>query len=158
MKIDLLKYESYLEMIKNSVGSRMFRNLYLEINGKKIDAAKNGRYSCAFFVSNVLLIWGLISEGHASVLSTIKDMEKNGWKKIPKNKIKPGDVIVWDKEKSSDNSYYYSQEHYHNGFYIGEKKAISNSSNGRGVPIVHGWDYNKKKKIIAVYRYSKFEK
>ncbi|MDP2934257.1 MAG: peptidoglycan amidohydrolase family protein [bacterium] len=156
MKIDLLKYESYLKMIKNSAGSKMFRNLYLEINGKKIDATQNGKYSCAFFVSNVLLIWGLISEGHASVLSTIKDMEGNGWKKIPKSKIRPGDVIVWDKEKSSDNSYFYSKEHYHNGFYIGAKKAISNSSNGKGVPIIHNWNYNNKRKIIAVYRYPKF--
>lgn len=151
-----MKYESYLKMIKNSAGSKMFRNLYLEINGKKIDAAQNGKYSCAFFVSNVLLIWGLISEGHASVSSTMKDMEKSGWKKISKSKIKSGDVIVWDKERSSDDSYYYLKEHYHNGFYIGAKKAISNSSNGKGVPIIHHWTYDNKREIIAVYRYSKF--
>jgi len=157
MKIDLLKYESYIKMIKNSVGSKMFRNLYLEINGKKIDATQNGKYSCAFFVSNVLLIWGLISEGHASVLSTIRDMEKSGWKKIAPDRAKAGDVIVWDKEKSSDKSYYYSREHYHNGFYIGGQKAISNSSNGKGVPIIHHWTYNNRRNIVAIYRYSKFK-
>jgi len=152
----ILKYESYLKMIKNSVGIKMFRNLYLKIDGKKIDAAKNGKYSCAFFVSNILKIWGLISEGHANVPATTKDMEKNGWKKIPKQKAKPGDIIIWDKEKSSDKSYYYSPTHYHNGFYIGHKKAISNSSNGKGVPVIHSWNYGGKRKIIAVYTWPKF--
>lgn len=134
----------------------MFRNLYLEIDGKKIDVAKNGKYSCAFFVSNILKIWGLISEGHANVPSTTKDMEKNGWEKIPKQKVKPGDIIIWDKEKSSDKSHYYSSVHYHNGFYISNKKAISNDWK-KGVVQFHHWTYNDKRKIIAVYTYPKFK-
>ncbi len=156
MKIELLIYDSYLKMIKNSVGTKMFRNLYLEINGKKIDSTKNGYFSCAFFVSNILKMWGLISEGHANVPSTIKDMLKNGWKKIPKNKAKPGDVIVWEKVKGSDNSYYYPSEHYHNGFYIGSKKAISND-NKKGMPVSHNWDYNGKRKIVAIYTHPKLK-
>lgn len=138
----LLIYDSYLKMIKNAVGTKMFRNLYLETNNKKFDAAQDGNLSCSFFVSNVLLIWGLISKGHANVPSTTKDMIKNGWKKILKNKTKPGDVIVWEKKKG----------HFHNGFYIGNKKAISTDSE-KAMPVIHKWDYRK---IIAVYRYSKF--
>lgn len=133
-------------MIKNSAGTKMFRNLYLEAGGKRIDAAKNGEYSCAFFVSNVLKIWGLISEGHATVESTIEDMKKNGWKKISLNKIKPGNVIVWEEN---------GRGHFHNGFYIGNKKAISNDSK-RGVPVVHHWTYNGKRKVVAVYTWSNF--
>ena len=147
MKIKLLVFDSYLKMIKNSVGTKMFRNLYLEINGKKIDAIRDGNFSCAFFVSNILLIWGLISEGHANVPSITKDMIKNGWKKISKEDIKPGDVIIWEKRLGTDG-----KMHYHNGFYIGNKKAISTDDKKR-TPIIHKWDY---KKIIAVYRYSKF--
>jgi len=134
-------------MIKNSVGTNMFRNLYLEINNKKTDVAQDGNFSCAFFVSNILLIWGLIFEGHATVEATTKDMEKNGWEKIPKEKVKSGDVIIWEEN---------SKNHFHNGFYIGNKKAISNDSK-KGVPIIHSWDYGGKRKIIAVYTWPKFE-
>lgn len=141
MSIELLKYESYLKMIRNSVGTKMFKSLYLSINGKKIDATHGGILSCAYFVSNILLIWGLIREGHANVENTTKDMLKNGWEKIPKNKTKLGDVIVWEKKKG----------HYHCGFYIGNKEAISNSE-FKKVPSVHSWDYNGKRKIITVYK------
>ena len=150
MKIKLLKYESYLQMIKNSVGTKMFRNLYLEKDGRKIDATKNGELSCAYFVSNVLSIWGMIEEGHATIKRTIEDMEKSEWEKISKKKIKPGDVIVWE-EKVFNNH----EKHCHMGFYIGNKRAISYSHRAK-VPTAHVWDYNDKRKIIAVYRWSNF--
>lgn len=151
MVIKILVYDSYIKMIKNSVGTNMFRNLYLEIDGKKNDAAQDGNFSCAFFVSNVLLIWGLISEGHATVEATTRDMEKSGWKKVPKEEAKPGDIIVWDKRKGTDELW-----HYHNGFYIGDKKAISTNDKAKA-PNVHSWDYDGKKKIISVYTYPKFK-
>ena len=75
-------------------------------------------------------------------------MLENGWKEIDKEKIKPGDVIVWEKQKGSNGLM-----HYHDGFYIGDKKAISNDSDN-GVPDLHSWDNNGKRKIIAVYTYS----
>lgn len=151
----LLIHDSYLRMIKNAVGTKMFRNLYLEMGDKKIDVAQDGNFSCAFFVSNILLIWGLISEGHANVPSTTKDMLKNGWREIPQDKAKPGDVIVWEKRKGSDGLM-----HYHNGFYIGNRKAISHDDIKK-TPVVHNWDtyinnQRKKKKIIAIYTHPKF--
>lgn len=151
MKIELLKYESYLKMIKNAVGTKMFKNLYLKKDGKEIDATKNGNLSCAFFVSNVLLIWGLIKKGHANVPSTIEDMLDNGWEKISKDKIKSGDVIVWEKQITPNG-----RPHLHNGFYVGNKKAISNNYKKK-TPIIHSWNYNGKRKIIAVYHYPKFK-
>jgi len=151
MKVELLKYKSYLKMIKNSVGTKMFRNLYLEKDGKEIDATKNGNLSCAFFVSNVLLMWGMISEGHAIVERTTEDMKKNGWQEIAKSKIKPGDVIVWEKQITPNGKL-----HLHNGFYIGDKKAISNYYKMK-TPVIHSWDCNGKRKIIAVYHYPKFK-
>jgi hypothetical protein len=138
-------------MIKNSVGTKMFRNLYLDVDNKKIDVTKNSKLSCAFFVSNILKIWDLISQGHANVSSTIKDMLKNGWKKIPKEKAKAGDVIVWEKKLGTDGLM-----HYHNGFYIGNKKAIS-TSNKTKTPVIHSWNYNGKKKIIATYTHPKLK-
>ena len=73
-------------------------------------------------------------------------MLKNGWRKIPKEEIKPGDVIVWDKEKKSDD-----KMHFHNGFYIGNKKAISTIDKA---PTIHKWDYRK---IIAIYTHPKLK-
>ena len=146
----ILIYESYLRMIKNAVGTRMFRNLYLEKNGRKFDATEDGELSCAFFVSNLLLIWGLISEGHATIKGAIKDMKKNGWKEISLKEVKVGDVVVWQ-EKKSDKGRIRS----HMGFYIGNKKTISHSDGIKAISF-HHWTYNNKRKIIAVYRYPKF--
>ena len=143
----ILVYDSYLQMIRNSVGTKMFRNLYLKIRGKKIDATENGDLSCAYFVSNILLIWGLISEGHATIKGTKEDMKKNGWKEISKQKIKPGDIVVWE-EKMSNKGRIRS----HIGFYIGNKKTISHFDGIKAITC-HHWTYNDKRKIIAVYRY-----
>jgi len=148
----ILLYDSYLKMIRNSVGTKMFRNLYLESQGKKIDATEDGELSCAFFVSNILLIWGLISRGHATIKSTRKDMEKNGWKKIPVKKIKPGDIVIWEEKKSSKNRHYS-----HIGFYIGKKETISHSDGVKAISL-HHWTYNNQRRIVAVYRYAKFKK
>lgn len=128
----------------------MFRNLYLEKNGRKFDATEDGELSCAFFVSNLLLIWGLISEGHATIKGAIKDMKKNGWKEISLKEVKVGDVVVWQ-EKKSDKGRIRS----HMGFYIGNKKTISHSDGIKAISF-HHWTYNNKRKIIAVYRYPKF--
>ena len=138
-------------MIKNSKGTKMFRNFYLKKGSRKIDISKNGQLSCAFFVSNILLIWGLISRGHATVESTTKDIIKNGWRKTSLDRPKPGDVIVWE-EKTFPNDI----PHFHNGFYIGNKKAISNDTK-KGVPNLHHWTYNNKRKIIAVYSHPKLK-
>jgi hypothetical protein len=151
MASKIVVYDSYLKMIRNSVGTKMFRNLYLVNNGKKFDATKNGDLSCAFFVSNILLIWDLISEGHAIVETTTGDMEKSGWEKIPKEKIRPGDVIIWEKKLFING-----KRHFHNGFYIGNKKAISNDSKKK-MPIIHSWNYNGKRRIVSVYAHPRLK-
>lgn len=129
--------DSYLAMIKNSVGARMFKNFYC-FKKKKIDVLKNGRLSCAFYVSSILKLFNLISRPHPTVKSTIKDMQANGWEKIKTPKV--GAVLRWEKQKG----------HEHLGFYIGNQKAVSNSSQ-KGVPVIHHWTYNGKRKIIAIY-------
>jgi len=146
----ILVYDSYLKMIKNSVGTKMFRNLYLKKDGGKIDVTEDGELSCAFFVSNILLIWGLISEGHATIKGTRYDMEKNGWKKVSEKEIKPGDVVVWEDKKSTKGRICS-----HIGFYIGKEETISHSDGVKAIS-AHHWTYNNQRKIIAAYRYSGF--
>ena len=50
----LLLKDSYLKTLENSVGNKLFRNLYFDINGKRTDILKNGVLSCAAFVSWIL--------------------------------------------------------------------------------------------------------
>lgn len=143
-KSKLLIFDSYLATIKNSVGTKMFRNLFLNVNGKKTDVLKNGDLSCAYFVSSILYLFGLIKEKHATVDGSIKGMKRFGWKIIKKPKI--GCVILWDLKDG----------HRHLGFYLGGKSAISHRPEKR-VPVKHHWTYgvdkngNPKRKILAFH-------
>lgn len=132
-KITLLIKDSYLAVIKNSPGSDIFKNFYIKINGKKKDALENGRYSCAFYVSNILVIFGLIEKGHCTVSSTLKDMENSGWYKINPPKI--GCVILWKLFDMGDGDL-----HKHLGFYLDKGLAISTDSK-TGQPTQHKLNY-----------------
>lgn len=128
--------ETYLQMIKNSRQSRMFRNLFVvDEKDKKKDILKNGRSSCAFFVSSVLKIFSLISNFHATVKITVKDMMESGWRRT--KKLEPGNVLLWEEKEG----------HKHLGFYIGDKKAVSSAffHFKKRVPIAHHFTYGKTK-------------
>ncbi len=137
-KFKILNYQNYLETIKASRGCKMFRRFYVLEDGKKRDILKNGKLSCARYVSSILKLFDLISETHATVSGTTKDMLKNGWK--PTGKLVPGNVLIWEEKTTSSN-----EKHLHNGFYIGDEKAISNSSK-EDIPVAHHFTYGKNKK------------
>lgn len=120
----------------------MFRNFWVFDDGKEKDAMRNGELSCAFYVSSVLTLSGLIEKIHGTVASTTEDMEKSGWHKIKKPRI--GSVLIWEKQTFGD------KDHAHIGFYIGRNRAISNSAD-RGFPIRHDWQFNGSRKIEAIY-------
>jgi hypothetical protein len=147
MAVKLLFFDSYIDTIKNSVGSKIFQTLWAELDGKKKDITNKGNLSCAVFVSAILLWFGLIKEKHATVDSTIKDMKEFKWKRIKKPRI--GSILVWEDLEFDDGP------HSHLGFYIGENQAISNSLKLK-TPAKHHWTYgtkNKqpKRKVIAIY-------
>lgn len=150
-KFEVLKYKNYLRMLENSCGSKMFRSVFVLDGGKERDILKNGELSCAYFVSCLLKIFDLISTSHATVNGMVKDMEKNGWKET--EKMKPGDVLVWEKKKFEDG-----ESHSHIGFYLGDNKAISNSAK-KGVPVIHHYTFGEakdgspKRKIIKIITY-----
>jgi len=127
-QISLPLKKNYLKLIENSVGSKMFRDCF----DKNKNLTESGRLSCAFFVSSVLYLCGLIPKVHLSVKGVLKDMKKAGWFEI--KHLKKGSVILWEKREG----------HYHLGFYIGNKKAISNSSKKK-TPIVHHFIYQGRK-------------
>ncbi len=149
----LLLKDSYLKTIENSVGSKLFRNTYLEIDNKKTDILNNGQFSCAVFVSWILRIFYLINEGHATVDGTIKDLEKSGWYKIKKLKI--GAILAWEE------IYLNGTLNKHIGFYIGGDKAISNSRTKK-TPIKHHWTFGVKngkpvRKVVEIWWHKKLD-
>ena len=126
----------------------MFRRLYVLENNKKKDILKNGEFSCAYYVSSILKIFDLISQPHATVKSTIEDMRKSGWQ--PTKKLKPGNVLVWQKKKFPDGTI-----HQHLGFYLSQDKAISHQHEKK-MPIIHHFTYGQtkigqpKRKLIQI--------
>ncbi len=156
-KVIPIIFDTYIAVIKNSVGSKIFRNSYAKINGKKKDILKNGKVSCAFFVSSILALFPLFKlikyPPHATVDGTIKDLKESGWQKIAKPKI--GSIIVWEKIDFGNKDF-----HKHIGFYIGNNKAISTNSFKKGQPAVHHWTYGIKsnkpgRKIEAIFWHKK---
>ena len=151
-KTQALNYRTYLAIIKNSVGSRMFRNSYMRIGGKTIDILENGNLSCAFYVSSLLLLLKqlkLIKSPHGTVKGIIADMKATGWKET--KRLKPGAIILWEEKKFGDQ--YARRGHKHLGFYIGKNKAISNSSK-LGMPVEHNLTFGRS----GTKKYRKIEK
>ncbi len=144
----LLK-DTYLAMIRNSVGSNLFRTLYAEVDGKKEDILRDGDVSCAYFVSSILYHFKLLKEVHATVSGTTRDMEASGW--TTTDKPVPGAVVLWEKIKQRDE-----EMHEHNGFVLNEKTAVSSRFEYR-IPIEHPLHYaaqaegNPVRKVAAIY-------
>jgi hypothetical protein len=149
--IKKMKLKNLLICINNSVGTQMFKNYFVEKNEEEPkDVMQNGDLSCAYYVSTILLMFGLIDRCHWRVDGTIKAMENHGWIQI--KKIRPGCVIIWDPIKQN------GEAHFHIGFYIGEEIAVSNRSS-MSMPGAHPLHYSgldkenhkQKAKIHALY-------
>jgi hypothetical protein len=146
LNMQRLWFESYLAMIKNSVGTEMFKNFYIEEDGNKRDVFSNGEYSCSYFVGSVLCLFTQQDKPHATVVSTIRDLEQHGWEKVGINEIGEGDIIVWEPIEFNDEP---GVLHPHIGFYIGNNQAISNDYK-KGSPQIHAL-VSSDRKIEAIY-------
>lgn len=114
---------------------------------KKINILKNGELSCAYFVSSILSMLNLIDRIHCTVDGVVENLEKYNWKKI--RKLKKGCILVWEEEKFG------KEIHKHIGFYLGNNKAISNSSKKK-FPTKHHFTFGTiggkpKRNIVAMY-------
>lgn len=149
-KPKILQYENYLAMINNSIGSEQYQTLWgMWENGNKEDLTKGGELSCAVFVTSILKLFDLVDKQKATVKGAVELMKETGWKLVEKQEIKEGDVIVWKRKTKND------AQHAHIGFYVGNKKAISNSSKLKKV-VRHSWDYGGKREIVEVWRWDKW--
>ena len=137
MPITPLLRESYLVMIRKSVGSRLFQSFIARDEKRSRDILENGRLSCAAFVSWILHHFGLIAEPHATVNGTVEDLAASGWKHI--SRPRPGAVLLWSGIRYPDG-----EMHRHIGFFLGGKTAVSNSTATRR-PVRHHWTFGAKK-------------
>ncbi len=149
-----MKKENFLLSIRNATGSQLFRS-YLDKEGN--DVLKDGDLSCAYFISSILLLHGLIDRAHFTVPGTLYAMQKSGWYKI--NNLKKGCVVVWGSVHQN------GADHKHLGVYVGESQAISNRSS-LGMPGEHPLHYSgldkdgskKKAPVLELYWHSAFDK
>lgn len=141
-KIERLVFETYLAVIKNSIGCNMFRNFFAKIDGQKVDIMRGGELSCAFFASSILTLAKYIKEIHGTVDSTVKDLTDSGWQEIKEPRL--GCVLVWEKANFGG-----TDARRHIGFYVGDDKAISNDYRSRS-PAEHHWTYDGQRKIELI--------
>lgn len=148
--IRILQKETYLSMIHNAVGTKMFRDLWaVDLVAGVMDLTENGSKSCAVFVSSVLYLFDLISSKRATVKNLVQDLEASGWKEMDMFP-NPGDVVVWEPRKQNGH------KSMHIGFYLGDAKAVSNdwkSGTAREHHMTYGFKKNGQpiRKIAAVY-------
>jgi len=149
-KPERLYFETYLQVVRNSVGSNIFRNFYVRTNSRgEFDALDDGYNSCAFYVSAVLVIFRKLDGMHGTVASTKKDLLDSGWQEITDlNDLQPGDVLVWEPMQFDDGL----KEHI--GFYMGDGKAVSTSWTTK-TPVEHDKNFGAaNRKITQVFRMS----
>jgi len=140
-----LYFKSYIQAIRNSVGSNLFRNFYVHTSDKgEFDALSDGDNSCAFYVSSILTIFKKINGVHGTIVRTVEDLRASGWQEVQDPKA--GDVLVWEKEKFDDGW------HEHIGFYIGEGRAISTSIKEK-TPIEHDMNFGEtNRRVEQIFR------
>jgi hypothetical protein len=145
VKFDYLLEESYLAFIKNSVGSKAYQSFFVKKNGRAHDVLGKGDLSCAFFVSAILYMFGLINKPSFTVAKTAEKFLAKGAKRVPLSRIKPGDVLIWIPRVEKTG------RHNHIGFYVGNKEAVSNSDKKRSI-VKHNYEFNGKRKIEMALR------
>jgi len=107
-----LTAKNYISFIISLPGAAMWQHLYvINEQGDEIDVTGNGDKSCAYMVSSVLCIFQVIDKPHATIKTTLEEMEKAGWKKV--DKPTKGAVVHWKD---------------HIGFYLSDDFVISSSS------------------------------
>lgn len=138
----LVPKATYLSVIRNSVGTNMFRHNYAEVDGEEKDLLRDGELSCAFFVSFVLRAFGLSKELHLRTAGTIQDLEASGWRKT--ETPHEGDVVIWEEKQQKSGVYL------HSGFYIDEQTAISHWD-AHCTPVAHSLTFDGTRQVIAYY-------
>lgn len=131
----------------------MFSSLYVQYqdSGKVADILNDGEYSCAAFVSSVLVLMKMLEKTSATVKSIKTNLERSDWQKV--SEIQPGDVIFWENVLFENG-----EENEHAGFAVSDQEATSTSDKKHMVVRHHitfgvGPDGNPVRNIVGVFRY-----
>jgi len=142
-------FYAYIEALFSSVGSKEYRNLYLDIgDGRGMrDILEDGNLSCAYFPSSILLPFKLINKKHATVSGMLNDMlfdmwRKGSWERIKEPRV--GSVLVWEKMTHASGN-----THAHIGFYAAHHTALSHRSEWR-TPILHHWTFGVDERVRPI--------
>lgn len=131
-----------MAMIRNSVGTKMFRYNYALVDGIEQNLVRDGELSCAFFVSFMLRGFGLIKELHLRTAGTVRDLEASGWRKT--DMPHEGDVVIWEEKQQKSGVYL------HSGFYVNEQTAISHWDQ-HCTPVEHSLTFDGTRKVTGYY-------
>jgi len=144
-------FDTYLSMVKNSVGSKTWQTVWADIDGVKTDVTEGGIKSCAYFVSGILKNFDFVKKTHATVNSTIKDLKESGWEMI--SNPKAGAIVVYEAIEFDDG-----QSNEHIAICIDDTKAVSNSYTEK-IPVIHdiemSFDNNPRKITHILYNEDK---
>lgn len=140
-----LFFKSYIELIKNSENSTLFKSFYWEKDDWTVfDILDDWDLSCAFYVSSILKIFNLVNDVHLTVNSTIKDMFDNWWKETEVWNLPIWSVILWNEREFDD------WVHTHVWFYLWDWFAISNDLITKQIK-KHSYNYDSTRNISKVF-------
>ena len=135
--IEILQKETYLSVLLNAPGTKMFRCLWALTDSGKEDLLDDGKKACAVFASSVLFLFGLAQSRRATVDGFERDLIASGWKKAAEPVS--GDVIFWEPRMQAGH------RNKHVGFYICRDMAVSTDWNTGSVR-AHHMTYGVKKR------------
>jgi hypothetical protein len=135
-----LRKKNYLCAVRAVIGTQLFRSIWVfdKKNQREFDALEGGDGSCAYVVSGVLYLHGLIDAPHATVATTVERMHEYGWRAT--DTPIEGDIVQWPAHN----------DHMHIGFYLSEHECISNNSK-QGIPVKHGLTMQDGRTPMAFY-------
>ncbi len=146
--LEILQKETYLKAVENSIGSTQYRSLMVRYkdSGEVKDILEDGNLSCAYFVSSLLCLFGMIDRQRATVKSMLRFVtEDSAWSQVAFDDAAPGDVVFYTEREFADGSL-----HAHVGFVLSEHEAVSTSDTKRCV-IKHSLTYHP---MASLWRYS----
>ncbi len=137
--LEKLTLKNLVAAARGAVDSRLFQHIYVrDGQGNELDVAKDGELSCAYALSGLLTLFGLIDRPHATVATTIEKMKAYGWQEEAQAKL--GAVIYWPEYNGNE----------HIGLIVGENECVSNSSKNR-TPVLHGFTLSSGVQPTAFY-------
>jgi len=153
VKPEILRKETFLKMVENSVGCKLFNSLIMKKDGAVVDILGDGDVSCATFTSSILFLNRFLPEQKSTVPGLEKVIsESDLFEEIPASDYLPikGDIVFWEKIRGNDGA-----DHRHVGFVLNESEAVSTTGISHSAirhPLYKKPDTDIDRKIERIFR------